>query len=95
MFHKSGFKTQFSQVYSSDDPNLETDVQFAVTQALVGQYVLHAAAEPAPSGDVSGTWYSLAHHFVLEPGEAKLPPPPITGKASGTRPAPEILKRRP
>jgi hydroxyquinol 1,2-dioxygenase len=95
MFHKPGFKTQFSQVYSSDDPNLETDVQFGVTQALVGQYVLHAAEEAAPAGDVSAAWYSLAHHFVLEPGEATLPRPPITGKASGTRPPLEILERRP
>jgi catechol 1,2-dioxygenase len=66
-----------------------------VTQALVGQYVLHAAEEAAPSGDVSGAWYSLAHHFVLEPGEATLPRPPITGKAGGTRPPLEILERRP
>ena len=95
MFHKPGFKTQFSQVYSSDDPNLETDVQFGVTQALVGQYVLHAAEEPAPADDVSGAWYSLAHHFVLEPGEAKLPQPPITGKVTGPRPQSQILARRP
>ena len=26
LIHKPGFKTQFSQVYSSDDPNLDTDV---------------------------------------------------------------------
>ena len=25
MIHKHGYKTQFSQVYSGDDPNLETD----------------------------------------------------------------------
>jgi len=30
---------------------------------------------------VQGAWYSLTHHFVIEPGEAKLPIPPITGKA--------------
>src|ERR1022692_1068267 len=41
MIYKPGFKTQFSQVYSSDDPNLETGVQFAVTRALIGNYVLH------------------------------------------------------
>ena len=48
MIHKPGFKTQFSQVYASDDPQLQDDVQFAVTQALVGQYVLHDG-EPAPA----------------------------------------------
>jgi catechol 1,2-dioxygenase len=79
MIHKPGFKTQFSQVYASDDPHLETDAQFGVTRALVGQFVLHDG-EPAPDGDVQGPWISLEHHFVIEPGEAKLPKPPITGK---------------
>jgi catechol 1,2-dioxygenase len=96
MIFKPGHKAQFSQVYSSDDPNLETDVQFGVTQALMGQYVLHdAATEPAPAADVSGPWYSLDHHFVIEPGEAKLPRPPITGKATGERPQVTVLERRP
>ena len=93
MIHKAGFKTQFSQVYSSDDPHLDTDVQFGVTRALVGQYVLHAD-EPAPAADVRGPWYSLDHHFVIEAGEARLPKPPITGKASGARPALAVLQRR-
>lgn len=93
MIYQPGFKTQFSQVYSSDDPNIETDVQFGVTQALIGQYVLHEQ-EPAPAPDVSGPWYSLDHHFVIEPGEATLPRPPITGKASGDRPTPAVLQRK-
>jgi catechol 1,2-dioxygenase len=93
MIYKSGFKTQFSQVYSSDDPNLETDVQFAVTQALIGQYVLHAD-KPAPAGDVTGPWYSLDHHFVIDAGEARLPKPPITGKAQGARPVLAVLERK-
>lgn len=93
MIHKPGFKTQFSQVYSSDDPNLETDVQFGVTRALIGQYVLHADGK-APAADVSGPWYSLDHHFVIESGDATLPKPPITGKASGERPRLEVLERR-
>jgi len=92
MINKPGFKTQFSQVYSSDDPHLETDVQFGVTRALIGRYVLHAD-EPAPSPGVSGAWYSLDHHFVLEPGEAKLPRAPITGKATGARPGLTVLPR--
>lgn len=92
MFFKQGFKTQFAQVYSSDDPHLETDVQFGVTQALVGQYVLHDG-ERAPSADVAGLWYSLDHHFVIEPGDAELPTAPITGKATGPRPAVDVLHR--
>jgi hydroxyquinol 1,2-dioxygenase len=92
MIYKPGFKTQFSQVYSSDDPHLDNDVQFAVTQALIGQYVLHDG-EAAPAPDVSGPWYSLDHHFVIEAGEAKLPQPPISGKAVGSAPTPSVLRR--
>lgn len=93
MIYKPGFKTQFSQVYSHDDPHIDTDVQFAVTRALVGQYVLHEN-EPAPGADIQGPWYSLDHHFVVEAGEARLPRPPITGKAQGERPKLQVLQRR-
>ena len=92
LMHKPGYKTQFSQLYSSDDPHLETDVQFGVTRALVGEYVLHEN-EPAPGADVQGRWYSLEHTFVLTRGEAALPPPPITGKAQSERPPLVVLDR--
>jgi hydroxyquinol 1,2-dioxygenase len=92
MIYKAGFKTQFSQVYSSDDPNLESDVQFGVTRALIGHYVRHQD-EAAPAPDVDGAWYSLDHHFVIEPGTAELPKPPISGKAEGARPALAVLER--
>lgn len=93
LISKAGFKTQFSQVYSSDDPNLETDVQFGVTEQLIGRYVLHEPSEPAPAADVTGQWYSLEHDFVLLPGVSVLPPAPITSKATGARPQLEILQR--
>lgn len=93
LIDKPGFKTQFSQVYASDDPHLETDVQFAVTRALIGRMVLHRD-EPAPDGDVQGPWCSLEHHFVIEPGDNRLPRPPITGKAEGGRPQQAVLQRR-
>ncbi|HEY3656299.1 MAG TPA: dioxygenase [Steroidobacteraceae bacterium] len=94
MVYKAGYKTQFSQVFSSDDPNLETDVQFGVTKALIGQYVLHdGAKEAAPALDVEGAWYSLDHEFVIEPGVAALPRPPVMGKATGGRPTLVILER--
>jgi hydroxyquinol 1,2-dioxygenase len=92
LIYKPGFKTQFSQVYSSDDPNLETDVQFGVTRALIGEYVRHNN-EPAPAPDVKGTWFSLEHQFVIEPGEAKLPRPPISGKSTGAPPVSVVLER--
>ena len=95
MVWKPGYKTQFSQLYSDDDPNLETDVQFGVTAALVGRYVRQDQSEPAPDADVTGPWYSLGHRFVVEPGDARLPAPPITGRASGERAQLEVLERRP
>ena len=93
LIHKPGFKTQFSQIYSSDDPNLDSDVQFAVTRALVGHYQRHEH-EPAPDTDVRGPWYSLDQVFVIELGEARWPRAPITGKAEGARPQLAVLERR-
>ena len=90
---KPGFKTQFAQVYSSDDPHLDSDVQFAVTQSLVGEYRLHTD-EAAPAADIAGPWYSLAHRFVIERGESRLPRAPISAKAEGPRPRLETLRRR-
>ena len=82
---KDGFKTLISQIYTPDDKFLETDAQFGVTRHLIGNYVQHEN-EPAPEGDVQGTWYSVEHTFVMEKGVAKVPKPPITGKATGDRP---------
>lgn len=75
LIFKPGFKTLISQIYVNDDERLETDVQFGVTRALIGNYVRHD--EPAPSPGVAAPWYSLDYTFVMEPGEAKLPRPPI------------------
>lgn len=73
---KEGFKTLTSQVYADDDSNLETDTQFGVTRALVGRFERHG--EPHPTAPDAGTpWYSLRYTFVMEPGEARLPRPPI------------------
>ena len=75
LIYKEGFKTLISQIYVNDDPVLETDVQFGVTRALVGDYVRHEGK--APAADVTGEWYSLDQTFVMEPGKARLPKPPI------------------
>lgn len=93
MINKTGFKTQFSQVYSSDDPFLETDVQFGVTRTLVGHYVLHRDGVP-PAEDVTGPWYTLTHRFAIERGDNSLPPPPISGKSGGGRPVRAVLESR-
>ena len=80
LIHKTGFKTIASQVYPADDPHLETDCQFGVTRALIGDYVLHETGR-APEPGVQGPWYSLEFDFTLEPGESRLPAAPISGKA--------------
>jgi hydroxyquinol 1,2-dioxygenase len=92
LIYKPGYKTLISQIYAPDDPNIDTDVQFGVTKALLGEYILHDG-DPAPAPNVKGAWYSLDQTFVMEPGTAKLPRPPITGKAEGERPQLPVLER--
>jgi len=76
LIFKEGYKTLISQVYASDDPHLDSDVQFGVTRALVGDFRTHD--EPHPTNpDVEPPWFSLDYSFVMEPGEARLPRPPI------------------
>lgn len=74
LIFKPGFKTLISQIYVTDDPVLDNDAQFGVTRKLIGNYVRH---DESTAPDVTGEYYSLDYHFVLEPGEAKLPRPPI------------------
>jgi protocatechuate 3,4-dioxygenase beta subunit len=63
---KEGYKTLITQVFVDDDEHLESDVVFGVTRHLVGDYRQVGEGE-----------YRLDYEFVMEPGEAKLPKPPI------------------
>ncbi len=89
---KPGYKVHISQIYSGDDPNIETDCQFGVTRPLIGTYVRQEGGQP-PEPDVTGPWYTLTHELLIEPGEMKLPRPPITDKFQGPRPDIERLVR--
>src|ERR1700722_17268069 len=82
MVYKPGYKTITSQIYTPAAPTLATDAQFGVTGPLIASYVRHEG-EPAPDPDVHEPWYSLDYTFVVEPGEARLPTPPVSAKASG------------
>lgn len=73
---KEGYKTLISQIYADDDPNLDSDVQFGVTRALVGHFERHDELHRSEP-DIQPPWYTLDHTLVMEPGEAKLPRPPI------------------
>jgi len=68
LIYKPGYKTIASQVYDPEDPHLETDSQFGVTRALIGNFVKTADG------------YRLEFTFRLERGEATLPKAPITHK---------------
>jgi catechol 1,2-dioxygenase len=76
LIYKPGFKTLISQIYVNDDERLDSDVQFGVTRALIGNYMRHDNGR-APAPDVAPPWYSLDYTFPMEPGEARLPRPPI------------------
>lgn len=76
LIFKPGFKVLISQVYDPADPHLDSDVQFGVTRALIGDFVRHDAPHPAEAG-IGAPWYSLDHVWHLEAGEAVLPRPPI------------------
>jgi len=73
--YKPGYKTLITQVFVDDDQHLESDVVFGVTRHLIGDFRLGNG--PAPDPDVKGPWYLFDYVFVMEPGEAKLPVPPI------------------
>ena len=65
-----------TQVFVDDDERLHSDVVFGVTRQLIGHYERHDAGPP-PAPDVAAPWYTLAYSFVMQPGEAKRPVPPI------------------
>jgi catechol 1,2-dioxygenase len=71
---KRGYKVLISQVYDPTDPHIDSDVQFGVTKATLGDFVRHD--EPHPI-DAVAPWYSLDYTYVMEPGEAVLPRAPI------------------
>jgi protocatechuate 3,4-dioxygenase beta subunit len=83
MIYKPGFKTLISQIYAPDDEHIDSDVQFGVTRALIGNFVVHD--KPAPELGFAAPWYSLEQRFVVEPGEARRPRAPIRSKAPASR----------
>jgi catechol 1,2-dioxygenase len=76
LIFKPGYKALISQVYDPGDPNIDTDVQFGVTRALIGEFVRHDEAHP-DDPKVAEPWYSLDYAYTMETGEAVLPRAPI------------------
>ncbi|MBX5041198.1 dioxygenase family protein [Rhizobium lentis] len=73
---KHGFKTLITQVFVDGDERLNSDVVFGVTRHLIGEFKEHADT-PSPDDPSVTHWCSLDYDFMMEPGEAKLPVPPI------------------
>ena len=73
---KQGFKVLISQVYDPNDPHIETDVQFGVTKALLGNFVRHDEPHPTDAG-IASPWYVLDYTYTTEPGATVVPKPPI------------------
>ena len=86
MIYKPGFKTLISQIYVPDDEHLDSDVQFGVTRALIGNYIRHD--EPAPAMGFAAPWYSLDQRFVLQRGRGASPQAadPLQGAGLTLRP---------
>jgi catechol 1,2-dioxygenase len=76
LIFKPGFKVLISQVYDPADPHIDSDVQFGVTRALMGDFVRHDERHPTEC-DVAMPWYALDYTYKMEAGEAVLPRPPI------------------
>ena len=79
LIYKDGYKTLISQLYDSSDPNIATDVQFGVTQALAAPFELQPPDAKRPAGADSGQdpWYRLEFVFRVQKGSARLPVAPI------------------
>lgn len=70
LLFRDGFKTLITQVFPADDPHLEDDPVFGVTPSLIGGYAM----------ENEGTERErcvLDYRFTMQPGEARLPVPPI------------------
>ena len=67
---REGFKTLITQVFPGDDPHLEDDPVFGVTPSLIGSYRIE-------NEGTDSARCVLDYDFVMQPGEARLPVPPI------------------
>ena len=48
--------------------------------------------ENPPAPGVKDPWFSLDYTFIMEPGTAKRPRPPIQDKAKSTEMRPQVLQ---
>jgi catechol 1,2-dioxygenase len=66
LFVREGYRTLVTQVFDNADEAIESDVVFGVTPALSGDFRAQS----------DGT-FLLEYTFVMQPGESRMPRPPI------------------
>jgi catechol 1,2-dioxygenase len=66
MLSRDGYKTLITQVFDNNDNCIAADVVFGVTPALAGDF------RKQPDGG-----WRLDYRFVMQPGERRIPTPPI------------------
>jgi protocatechuate 3,4-dioxygenase beta subunit len=71
-----GCKTLITQVFVDHDEQLNNDVTFSVIASLIGKFVRHDSGT-APAPDVEPPFYTLTYDLIVEPGETRIPEPPI------------------
>jgi len=70
LLFREGYKTLVTQVFPGDDVHLEDDPVFGVTPSLIGDYRIE-------NSGTADEICVLDYNFVMQPGEARLPVPPI------------------
>jgi protocatechuate 3,4-dioxygenase beta subunit len=76
MVSAPGYKTLITQIFADDDEQLENDVTISVVRSLIGHFERHDSGT-APAPDVTPPFCTLTYDMVIEPGESRLPAPPI------------------
>lgn len=76
-----GHKTLITQIFADTPEALAADVVFGAKQQIVGELVEHTTPDAAHAGATS-PFYTCHYRFVLRPGVATYPLPPISGKKS-------------
>lgn len=77
LVYAEGHETLVTQVFCDDSDVLHSDVVFGVTRPLVGRYERHDAVDGGVPPDTPTPYYTLTYDFVLRPGVATRPVPPI------------------
>ena len=83
LIFKPGFKVLISQVYDPNDPHIDSDVQFGVTQALIGKFLRHETPHPTARDRRDALVFARPH----------LPARGRRGRAATCRPSNKVSMR--